>query len=484
MTRRILASFLAVLIVVIAAVIVPLGLTVTAQQRRDFVDATKAAARGIAALAEEDLGDKTGRPLPQLLSRVADQGDAAVILDAKGAVIAHTGPPLPAGDLTAARAGSAAPASGGDRIVVSTPVGDGDTPVGLVVLARSTAPLQARTRAMWLALAAAALAAIAAGTLVGALLARWISRPLTGLIRAAHGIGAGVTTARADDGAGPVQVRDVAAAFNDMADRVSFLLEAQRGMTADVSHQLRTPLAALRLRLELLAEDSSGDISEDIAAMLEETNRFSRLLDGLLAVARAEAIVPAPEPIAVADITADRIAAWAPVAADCGVTIDLNAKAAVAAMTAGNLEQILDNLLANAIDASRAGERITVTIHLDAPDVVVRIADSGIGMNAAQRAQAFARFATDRGDRGGNGLGLAIVGRLVAADHGTAALLETPGGGLTAELRLPTPSHPGPLPAKPELSKGQNGFRPTAAQQSCHLPHRPAPNTADDQVVN
>ncbi|MDQ6849549.1 MAG: HAMP domain-containing histidine kinase [Actinomycetota bacterium] len=438
MTRRILAAFLAVLIAVIAAVIVPLGLTVTAQQRRDFVHVTQATGLTIAAFAEEDLGDKVAQgPLPQLLSRVTGPDDAAVIIDATDAIVAQTGVPLPAAELAAARAGTTVPQSGDDRIVVSTVVGDGEKPLGWVVLARSTAPLESRAQTMWLTLCAAALAAIVVGALVGWSLARWIGRPLKNLVGAARGIGAGVPTSRADDSAGPAQVRDVAAAFNDMADRIASLLEAQRGMIADVSHQLRTPLAALRLRLELLDQDPRGDLAGDVAAMQEETNRLSRLLDGLLAVARAESIVSAPEPTPIADLAAARVTAWAPVATERGISIELDPKPAVAAMTAGHLEQILDNLLANAIEAGPAGTRVAVTIHPEPPDVVLRVVDTGTGMTAGQRAQAFARFATDRGDHGGTGLGLAIVGRLVAADHGTATLQETPGGGLTAEVRLP-----------------------------------------------
>ncbi len=456
MTRRILAGFLAVLIAVIAAVVVPLGFTVIAQQRGDFVQGTEAAARAIAALAEESLGDRAAnRPLPQLLARAVGHGDTAVILDATGAIVAEAGPALPAGALAAAAAGTPAALSGEDRIVVSTVIGDGDAPAGRIVLARSTTPLESRARAIWLTLLVAALAAIAVGTLVGVLLARWIGRPLTSLIGAAHGIGAGVPTARADEGAGPAQVREVAAAFNEMADRVTSLIAVQRGMTADVSHQLRTPLAALRLRLELLSDEVGGGLAGDAAAMLEETNRLGRLLDGLLAVARAEDIISSPQPTPVAEIAQARIAAWTPVASEGGITVELDATPAIAAMTAGHLEQILDNLLANAIEAAPAGGRITVTIRLDVSEVVVRVIDSGTGMSTTQRAHAFARFATDRADRGGTGLGLAIVGRLIAADHGTATLQETPGGGLTAEVRIPALARHSAAPTKSHTTKGQ-----------------------------
>ena len=126
---------------------------------------------------------------------------------------------------------------------------------------------------------------------------------------------------------------------------------------ADVSHQLRTPLAALRLRLDLLTQDADQATAAELAAAQGEIARLSRLVDGLLAIARAENVVGKPVEVAVDAVIGDRAAAWGPVAegARCRAH-DGGARAAVrASLGDGHLEQILDNLLANALDVVPSG---------------------------------------------------------------------------------------------------------------------------------
>jgi signal transduction histidine kinase len=101
----------------------------------------------------------------------------------------------------------------------------------------------------------------------------------------------------------------------------------------------------------------------------------------------------------------------------------------------GYLEQILDNLIANALDALSAGGRVTVTTTATAAGARITVADDGPGMNAEDRERAFLRFSTSNPN--GTGLGLAIVHRLVTSNGGTASLAETPGGGLTVTLDFP-----------------------------------------------
>lgn len=438
MTRRIMASFLAVLVVVIAALVVPLGLIVTAQQRDDFRDSAGIAARGYAALVEEQLGDQH-RPgtVPATLAAVARSGDQITVLDAGGAAIAEVGQRLPTAVLNAARTHRQLPGIH-DRVITSASVGDTGKPTALVIVARDTATLHQRARTLWLVLGAAAAGAILISAAVGWSLGRWIVRPLGSLQTAAHGIGAGRSETRADQGQGPAQVREVAAAFNDMADRVAGLLETQRRMTAEVSHQLRTPLSAMRLRLELLAEEAQDQFADDLNSLLEETNRLSRLVDGLLAVARAEAITPTPVPTDVDQIVAERIAAWEPVASERGLIIGHNRfMDSWAAVTPGHLDQILDNLLANAIEATPAGGQLTVAVQHDREHIVLLVDDTGPGMPPEQRAHAFDRFRADRNGHGSIGIGLSIVGRLLAVDHGSARLSASPGGGTRVEVRLP-----------------------------------------------
>jgi signal transduction histidine kinase len=193
--------------------------------------------------------------------------------------------------------------------------------------------------------------------------------------------------------------------------------------------------------------------------MITETARLARLADGLLAVARAEAVAPAPEPSDVGAVAAERVAAWQPIAAERGLVLKLvRSRTARALITPGHLEQALDNVLANAVEAVGDGGRVTVTVEnadagRAAREVVVRVADDGPGMPEELRARAFERFVADRATGGGTGLGLAIAGRLVAADHGSALLRETPGGGLTVEFFLPVADRSErhrPAPAAPD----------------------------------
>jgi signal transduction histidine kinase len=237
---------------------------------------------------------------------------------------------------------------------------------------------------------------------------------------------------------GPPELRRLATTFNTMAGRLEALVHGNRAVIADVSHQLRTPLAALRLRLDLLTADtaqSDPDTAHELAGALEELARLSRLVDGLLAVARAENVVPVPVAVDVSEVATERVAAWHPVADDRGIALSYTGGTAMAWIGEGHLEQILDNLIANALEAVSAGNQVTVTALATASGGQVIVSDNGPGMNAEDRERAFLRFSTSNPN--GTGLGLAIVHRLVTSNGGTANLTQTPGGGLTVTLDFP-----------------------------------------------
>jgi signal transduction histidine kinase len=230
-----------------------------------------------------------------------------------------------------------------------------------------------------------------------------------------------------------------------MAGRLEALVHGNRAVIADVSHQLRTPLAALRLRLDLLAADTDPATGQELAGALDELARLSRLVDGLLAVARAENVVPVPTAVDVAEVARERVVAWHPVADDRGIVLEAaeggpwvrtGPRASVPAWIGeGHLEQVLDNLIANALDALSAGGHVTVTAAVTSAGARITVADDGPGMSAEDRERAFLRFTTSNPN--GTGLGLAIVHRLVTSNGGTARLTETPGGGLTVILDFP-----------------------------------------------
>jgi signal transduction histidine kinase len=216
-------------------------------------------------------------------------------------------------------------------------------------------------------------------------------------------------------------------------------------MLADASHQLRTPLTALRLRLDLLAADSPPAAAAELAGAQEEIARLSRLVDGLLATARAESVTEQLEHIDVLEVVGERVAAWQPVADGNGVKLLAEAPTLspgpVVALGAGHLEQILDNLIDNAIEAiGDADGSVRVSVTRSETGTVLTVADDGPGMTPQERSRAFLRFTT--GSQHGTGLGLAIVHRLVTANGGTIRLADTPGGGLTVEVELPSPDEP------------------------------------------
>jgi signal transduction histidine kinase len=307
--------------------------------------------------------------------------------------------------------------------------------------------VDARVRRNWATLAVVGLATLVSATAAGFALARWVVRPLAQLEQATTALGRGELDTRITSAHGPPEVQRLAAAVNETAARLEELVGAQEAFVADASHQLRTPLTSLRLRLELL-QGSLADIPDaraeapGVAAALTEVARLSRLVDGLLALARAEraAASATAEPVDLAAVLAERAEAWRPVADEEGVALEVDAPSVLARATADRLAQIVDNLVANAIEAAPDGSSVTLAARLGPVGPEIHVLDEGPGMVDAQRERAFDRFWSDQpGGRGlgGSGLGLAIVRKLVEADGGTVELRTRTGRGLDATVVLP-----------------------------------------------
>jgi signal transduction histidine kinase len=176
-------------------------------------------------------------------------------------------------------------------------------------------------------------------------------------------------------------------------------------------------------------------VAAELAGAQDEVARLSRMVDGLLAVARAENVTGPAIAVAVDAVIAERVDVWRPAADENSVTLEVTSAGPVRArLGEGHLEQVLDNLLANALEAVPAGGRISVSSAPSDGMVRVVVADDGPGMTPQQRRGALRRYVT--ATPGGTGLGLAIVHRLVASDGGTITLSDTPGGGLTVTLDL------------------------------------------------
>ncbi len=445
MARRIVLTMLALIGALLVTTVVPLGLITTGHERSSFRQDTIMSARTLAGLAEDRLADQPPSgtaTMARAMAQARQAGEQVAVYGPGRRLVTGTegsGAAIPAATLTAALHGQTVLDSRvDDRLRVTVPVrGDnGGAVVGAVVLSRSSAELEERVDVLWTWLGAVALAGLAAAAVAAIALARWVSRPLSDLDAAAQRLGGGALDTRSAAGNGPPEVRRLARNFNGMAGRLESLVHGSRATIADVSHQLRTPLAALRLRLDVLTQDSDAETAEELAGAQDEIARLSHLVDGLLALARAENVLVEPVSIRVDEVIRDRAAAWRPVAEERGVQLQPSCPGPVPAMAGeGHLEQVLDNLLANALDAVPAGGHVQVSAAAGGEGAQVVVADDGPGMTPRQQEMAFRRFVSST--PGGAGLGLAIVHRLVTSNGGSAALSDTPGGGLTVTVTLP-----------------------------------------------
>jgi len=449
-TRRILAAFLGLTLALLIGVVVPLGVMTANHDRQAFADQTVAAATAVASAGEEQLADhERGAPAPGTLNyRPALIGQDDIAVYDRGGHVFIPGPAqlrVTAAQVARALSGQTVQQwqdDPQDGLLVLRPAYSGSRIVGAAVVRRAAHPLSEQIASLWLGLALTGLAAILLATTLSIALARWVGRPLRRLDATANRFGAGELTVRASPLMGPPETRHLSGTFNDMAGRLEALIGSHRTLVADISHQLRTPLAALRLRLELLHDDVDSTAAGELDGALGEISRLSRLVDGLLAVARAEHTEPAPVTVDLAQLVRERMAIWSPLAQERHIQLLTSSGPASVAATPGHLEQVLDNLLANALDVTPDEGQITVSTRQHHDRVRLEVIDSGPGMTPAQRAEAFRRFWTQPADTpsrestSSSGLGLAIVHRLITVDGGTIQLTNIPGLGLAVQIDL------------------------------------------------
>jgi signal transduction histidine kinase len=450
--RRLLATYVTLTVVILAALEIPLGISYGRSERRDLISRIEHDALVMASISEEMLEGQPARVDPQVARRArgykTDTGGRVVIVNSEGIAVVDTDslgvrrsfltrPELAAalrGDIVSGQRHSQT--LGRDLIYVAVPVGSGKRLHGAVRITYPTSALGRRVRRYWLLLTAIAGVVITAATLVGLRFSRTLTHPLARLEDAATAAGEGDLTARAPTDAGPPEVRDLARRFNEMIGRLDVLLRSQQEFVADASHQLRTPLTALRLRLENLERDVAPEGRADLEGALAEVERLARLVDGLLALARADAAEAIPIRVDLRAVVEGRLQAWSAEADARGVRLAAELPETLYGLaTPESVEQVLDNLLSNALAVSPIDAKVTIVGQAAAPVAELHVIDQGPGMSEEERNRALDRF-WRRGGPGGTGLGLAIASRLVAADAGELRLDEAPGGGLDAVVRL------------------------------------------------
>jgi signal transduction histidine kinase len=464
---RLLAAFLGVMVVVLAAQDLPLASHLRrvevdrqlAELERDaFLLAGQAASAltpsgaGASSRAAVDESD-AGIALTDSMAYYADRnGRQVVVTDSDGGVVATAGGAAAGvgddvGDspeIATALTGEPATGRADEVVSLAVPVFDGADIVGAVMVVADDEDIDSRASARTRGLLLVAGISLAAAAVAALFMAGSVTGPLRLLRHSTERVAGGDFEERADDSRGAPELRALAGSFNAMTARLARLVEQQQRFAGDASHQLRTPLTALRLQLEratALVEEQPQEALRILGDAEREIERLQRLIDGLLTLARADSAGPSLRaPIDVSAIVAERAALWSPLAEEQGVGLDVvDGGGVVATAVAGALDQILDNYLDNAIAAAPSGTSVEVVV--DAPPsgvVQVHVLDRGPGLAEDQLAHAFERFWRSPDARhDGSGIGLAIVAHLAAISGGAASLSRRAGGGLDATVTLP-----------------------------------------------
>ncbi|GAA1895326.1 HAMP domain-containing sensor histidine kinase [Streptomyces sodiiphilus] len=452
MRRRLLAVYLVMLALVLVAVAVPYAAATAARDTQEaFIDQLNDTAR-FASLAEPALRTGETVTLQAELARYDELfGVGAAVVDINGEplVVSRDGLPL---DDTAVRrrmeAGLSGERSGVEQalrpwrdepMVLAEPVGRGGEVTGAVLTVAPTDQLRGQILRRWGALAALAGTALTLAVLAGLALARWTLRPVRDLDAVAHRITAGALEARVPEDAGPAELRRLATSFNLMADTVTGALTRQRAFVSQASHQLRTPLGVLRLRVENLAGHLRPSGDREHRRTLAETLRLAGILDSMLALARAEGAPPVAGTADAGMLMRDRAAAWGPVAGNREMRLEVSAVgSAPVRATVETLEQCLDALIDNALKFGPRGGRVLLRLSLREGWTELHVIDEGPGLEEAERVRATEPFWRGQSHQNvpGSGLGLSVVAQLVAACDGELALLPARPGGVDARLRL------------------------------------------------
>ena len=272
---------------------------------------------------------------------------------------------------------------------------------------------------------------------------RGFARPVGDVMEAADRVADGDYSVRVNE-RGPSEVRRLGRAFNQMTERLGSGEERRRTLLADVTHELRTPLAVVQANVEGLIDGLYPTDHEHLALILEETRMMSHLLDDLqtLSTAEAGALRLHREAVGAGALVDDAIAAFRLAAADAGVSLDRHVAGGLPPVSVDRLRiaEVFTNLLSNALRHTPRGGSITVDASADGPAVIFSVADTGSGIPADQVSSVFDRFAKAPGSRG-VGLGLAITKSLVVAHGGKIGVESVAGRG--TRVRFTVPGDPG-----------------------------------------
>jgi signal transduction histidine kinase len=352
---------------------------------------------------------------PQALGDLGDEGltEGFGVYDATGLLVAGSGPDHADSATRTALQGDPSFDHSGEVLIYAEPVNErgSEDVAGAVRVAEPDARIDARIHRAWLIMSIAGLLALVIAWVVAAAQARRLSRPITNLATSAERLGAGGVVL-AQDRTGISELDLLGDTLASSSVRLAELIARERAFTADVSHQLRTPLTGLRLLIE--ADVPEGRVR---AELLGEVNRLQLTVEHLLALTRDQ--LPAASSHALRDVVADAQRRWTPRLAaggrDLAVSVETHIGSVNGSATA--LSQILDVLIDNA--ATHGSGVITVVARSAPGGAALEVRDEGSGIPISEVAKIF-----ERHHGAGTGIGLALARSLAEADGGRLLLTQ------------------------------------------------------------
>lgn len=509
MRLRLLVPLLVFGLVAIGALVVPAAVTI-AQQRTQQLERQRVEAfdqivqRSFAAVAAGDAGGAGGASaaggsgsganlaaLDRYLERFYDTyREPVMVADGTGTVVTSIGQ-LPSGDATDRAVSDALrgipqlelptvyPWSDAWVVAARPLKADGNVSAGVVVIGISQERARQDVAWGWAQLGSVGVLLIAGLLVLGVVWTRWVLRPVRVLDVAANAL-AEQRRVESTGVTGPPELRRLAASFERMARNVEAALEQQRGLIADASHQLRNPLAAIRLRIDALAAHGAGgaaggapgedlgEAAEDIAAVTRDLDRLEGTLERMLKFAHAEhrasrrqsEVAELAEPaarvggglggsglgsgdtsfeesfVAVASLVEPHRRALAA----AGVRLELagETEPVRVACNLSDLEEMAEILLDNAGKYAGSGSIVSVGLHREQDRVILQVSDSGPGLSDHALEQIGTRFwrAVQHREQPGTGLGHAIINQLAYGNEATVRVDRAPEGGLRTRIEM------------------------------------------------
>ncbi|MEO7370547.1 MAG: HAMP domain-containing sensor histidine kinase [Ilumatobacteraceae bacterium] len=408
MTRRITTAIVGVTALVLLALGIPLGIVI----RQSIIDSEVVEMHAVVAHLQTEINLPINPAELSKLARESDSPPPFGIYDDSGRRVYGVGPAVADAPVQAAQHGMTSSSTDG-AIVVAAPLTDRNEDVLVVVrVSESLAGVQSHAQHEWTMMVLAGAIALGGAWIVARRLARRLGQPVTELAASAAKIGSGAVLADHPP-SGIAEIDLLGEALTDSSRRINEAIGRERRFSSDVSHQLRTPLSGLRLRLERVR---SGDDAEAIAAeSLADLGRLEQTVHHLLAFARDS--TPSTSASSLNRAAADAVERWAEPSRSVGRSVTLRGSApATVRASSTSIDQILDVLIDNALTHGTGA--ISVIARRVAGGAAIDVADQGSSAEAGTDEELFVR-----GHGSNTGIGLALARSIADAEGGRLVIV-------------------------------------------------------------